>query len=831
MRIIADFHIHSKYSRATSKETDLENLDKWAKIKGIKVLGTGDFTHPQWLKEIREKLEPAEQGLYKRKGEENGTRFILTTEISNIYSKSGKTYRVHNIIFAPSLEAVEKINVQLGWIGNLKSDGRPILGLDSKELAKIVFNVSPDCVLIPAHCLLSNTIVHTKDHLLKPIQDIRKGDFVITHKNRFRRVVEIFKRPYNGKVYYIKPRNFSLGLTTTPEHPFYAIKTHKNCHWSRGICKPSHINLDDCENKYFKDYKPEWILAEKLEKGDILIYPRFLNIFQNREEIDLKEIMKEAGLEVNLSQGFIAPIGRKITQIKQFISIDKNFCKLAGYYLAEGYINNRDLIGFAFNEKEKNYIEEVIDLMRKVFGFNKKPKLKINKSGGVEILFYSKILHKTFCQLFYSSSTIKNASTKALPSWALGLSLDLQAELFKYWWRGDSGYTASRLLMNQMKIILLRMGIVPSIYVDKKDSYNSRAKHFIEKRKINARYDMYSVNKLSFYEDKFNLLQEPEFAKVAEYNKGEKYGWIDDSYIYLPIYDIKVQDYKGEVYNLEVEEDNSYVCEFATVHNCWTPWFSVFGSMSGFNSLEECFEEFTPKIFAIETGLSSDPAMNWRLSKLDKIALISNSDSHSPQRIGREANVFDCELSYRSIIEAIKSRDPSRFLYTVEFFPEEGKYHYDGHRLCKIRFSPEETKKHKGICPVCSRPLTVGVMNRVEALADRPAGFKPEGAIPFKSLVPLEEVICESLGAGPASKKVREEYKDLIEKFGSEFAVLIDVDMAQLKSAALPEIAEGISRVREGKLKVEPGYDGEYGKVRIFGEAEREEIAPQKSLF
>ncbi len=415
MRIIADFHIHSKYSRATSKETDLDNLDKWAKIKGIKALGTGDFTHPQWLKEIKDKLEPAEPGLYKRKSEENGTRFILTAEISSIYSKGGKTRRVHNIIFSPSLEAAEKINVQLGWIGNLKSDGRPILGLDCRDLARIVFNVSPDCVLIPAHA--------------------------------------------------------------------------------------------------------------------------------------------------------------------------------------------------------------------------------------------------------------------------------------------------------------------------------------------------------------------------------------------------------------------------------WTPWFSVFGSMSGFDSLEDCFEEFSSKIFAIETGLSSDPAMNWRFSRLDKIALISNSDSHSPRRIGREANVFDCELSYRGIIEAIKSRDPEKFLYTVEFFPEEGKYHYDGHRLCKIRFSPEETKKHKGICPACGRKLTMGVMYRVDELADRPNGFKPEKAVPYKSLVPLEEIIGEAFGLGVVSKKVKEEYKNIIEKFGSEFAVLIDTEMSQLKSGTLPEIAEGISRVREGNLKVEPGFDGEYGKVKIFGEKEREELASQKSLF
>jgi len=878
MKFIADLHIHSKYSRATSKDMTLEELDRWADDKGILVMATGDFTHPEWFKEIKEKLEPAEPGLFKLKSQHKKrtikgtlaeTRFFLSTEVSSIYSRptpsgiGNRVYRIHNLIFSPDIETVEKINTQLSWIGNLKSDGRPILGLDSRELAKIVLNTSPKAAIVPAHCLLPDTVVHIKDDLLKPIQDIQKGDWVITHRNRWRKVKEVFKRPYNGKVYHIKPRNFSLGLTTTSEHPFYVIKTHKNCHWSKGICKPSHIDLDDCKNKYFKDYKPQWLMANQLERGDVLIYPRFLNIFQNHEEIDLKEITKEADLEINLNQGFITPIGNRITQIKQFIPIDKNFCRLAGYYLAEGYTNSRDLIGFAFSNKEERYIKEVIDLMKIVFGFDKEPKLKINKTGGIEILFYSKILCRVFENLFYSSKEIRDASTKRLPNWALGLSLDLQVEIFRCWWRGDAGYTASRFLMDQIKIILLRLGIVPSIYVNTKDNFHRKA-HFIGDRKIKARYDIYSLNQLSFYEDKFNLLQEPEFAKVAKYNKGIKYGWIDDTYIYLPIYNIEIKNYKGEVYNLEVEEDNSYTCEFATVHNCWTPWFSVFGSMSGFDSIEECFGDYAKYIFAGETGLSSDPKMNWRLSKLDNVALISNSDSHSFQRIGREANVFDTALSYAGIIEAIKSGIPatridadkdadrrgyisinqqnqhkSVFVATIEFFPEEGKYHFDGHRLCGIVFSPEETKKHNGICPKCGKKLTIGVMNRVEELADRPE-IKTEqenyyniynNRVPYYNLIPLDEIIAEVYGVGVAAKKVKDEYENLIKTFGSELKILLEISDEEMKGKIDNKIRQAIKAVREKRLKIRPGYDGEYGKVSIFSEEEKKDLESQKKLF
>lgn len=430
MKFVGDFHIHSKYARATSPDMNLENLDEWAKIKGIKVISTGDFTHPAWFKELQEKLEPAEPGLYKLRrpkgsesrpqasglsGSESGTRFILTTEISCIYSTKGGVRKVHLILFAPSLEAVEKINTQLGWIGNLKSDGRPIIGINAKDVVKICLDASPDCMVVPAHI--------------------------------------------------------------------------------------------------------------------------------------------------------------------------------------------------------------------------------------------------------------------------------------------------------------------------------------------------------------------------------------------------------------------------------WTPWFSVFGSKSGFNSLEECFDEYTQYIYAVETGLSSDPAMNWQVSQLDSITLISNSDSHSLAKIGREANFFDTEVSYFGIADALKTKDPAKFLFTAEFFPEEGKYHYDGHRTCGVSMKPEESKKHNNICPQCKKPLTIGVLNRVAELADREEGFQPENAIPFKSMIPLEEIIADSFHVGVASKRVREEYEKLIKALGNEFDILLNIEVDALGDATSLQIAEGIVKVREGKVKIDPGYDGEYGKIKIFEKGEQENLTQQSTLF
>ncbi|MBI2263214.1 DNA helicase UvrD [Candidatus Berkelbacteria bacterium] len=257
--------------------------------------------------------------------------------------------------------------------------------------------------------------------------------------------------------------------------------------------------------------------------------------------------------------------------------------------------------------------------------------------------------------------------------------------------------------------------------------------------------------------------------------------------------------------------------------HAWTPHFSVFGSQSGFDSLEECFGENTKHIFALETGLSSDPEMNWRLTALDEISLVSFSDSHSPANLLREATVFELKKpSFFEISEALKNHQVA---YTLEFYPEEGKYHLDGHRKCGVRLEPLESRKNKNLCPVCQRPLTIGVQNRVEELADRPFGFKPPKAAPFKKLVQLTKIIAEAIGVGAGSKKVEREYQKIIQQVKSEFAVLVDLSLEDLSKIVEPKIVEGIKRTREGDLIIEPGFDGEFGKVKIF-----DNPAPEKPL-
>ena len=408
MKMIGDLHIHSRFSMATSKEGTPENLDFWARKKGISLIGTGDFTHPAWRKELRERLASEGNGLYRLKDEYvkeesrkfsgEGTHFVVSGEISSIYKKNGKTRKVHNVILLPSLEAADAMAQRLEKIGNIHSDGRPILGLDSHDLLEMMLDVCPDGILIPAHI--------------------------------------------------------------------------------------------------------------------------------------------------------------------------------------------------------------------------------------------------------------------------------------------------------------------------------------------------------------------------------------------------------------------------------WTPHFSVLGAKSGFDSVEECFEELTPYVHALETGLSSDPAMNWRISKLDCYQLVSNSDAHSPSKLGREANLLDIDCSYEGLYQAVQTGEGLEG--TVEFFPEEGKYHFDGHRKCGVSLSPVEAERLGGICPVCGKKLTMGVDHRVEQLADREEGFVKEDGKKYESLVPLPEVISACMGYSTASKKVQGCFEQMLQTLGTEFDILRNVPAEDIKSCAGERIAEGVENVRTGNVKRIPGYDGEYGKIELF---------------
>jgi DNA helicase-2/ATP-dependent DNA helicase PcrA len=268
---------------------------------------------------------------------------------------------------------------------------------------------------------------------------------------------------------------------------------------------------------------------------------------------------------------------------------------------------------------------------------------------------------------------------------------------------------------------------------------------------------------------------------------------------------------------------------FLVPAHIWTPWFSALGGQSGFDSIADCFADLAGHVFAAETGLSSDPAMNWRLSALDRYALVSNSDAHSPEKLGREASLFDCDLSYFAIRDALRDRR-EQFLGTVEFFPEEGKYHFDGHRKCEVALTPAEAAAAGHLCPRCGKRLTAGVMSRVDALADRSDGFRPAGARPFHSLVPLRELLGEVIGAGPATGRVQKAYERLLARVGPELALLTAAPCEEVAREAPPLLDEALRRMRRGEVKVRAGYDGEYGVVRVFDEDERRRLLAQTSF-
>ena len=263
----------------------------------------------------------------------------------------------------------------------------------------------------------------------------------------------------------------------------------------------------------------------------------------------------------------------------------------------------------------------------------------------------------------------------------------------------------------------------------------------------------------------------------------------------------------------------------------WTPWFSMFGSKSGFDSIEECFDDLTPHIFALETGLSSDPPMNWRVGNIDGMTLVSNSDAHSPRNLGREANLLDTDLSYPAIQNTLKTGDPKQFLGTIEFFPEEGKYHHDGHRKCDVNMTPDKSHQHHDLCPVCGKPMTLGVLHRVAELATRNEGGKPEKTHPYYHVIPLAEIISEIVGVGPKSKKVAYHYNKALETLGPELTILHDMPIEKIATAPVPFLGEAVRRMRAGQVKIIPGYDGEYGQIKVLNPEDKDRLSGQKSLF
>ncbi|MBD3345037.1 MAG: AAA family ATPase [Chitinivibrionales bacterium] len=263
----------------------------------------------------------------------------------------------------------------------------------------------------------------------------------------------------------------------------------------------------------------------------------------------------------------------------------------------------------------------------------------------------------------------------------------------------------------------------------------------------------------------------------------------------------------------------------------WTPWFSVLGSKSGFDSIEECYRDLSDHIFAVETGLSSDPPMNWRVSSLDRYTLVSNSDAHSASKLGREANRFECALSYHAVMNALRNGSKAGYRGTLEFFPEEGKYHYDGHRKCEICFAPEQSREHNGQCPSCGKKLTLGVMYRVTELADRKPGARPENAPPYTNILSLDNVLSEIMRTGPSSKRVMTQYRRLVQTLGPELEILLTIPLEEIRSHSSEILEEAISRLRNGKIHASPGFDGEFGTIKVFEKNELERIEGRISLF
>ena len=320
-----------------------------------------------------------------------------------------------------------------------------------------------------------------------------------------------------------------------------------------------------------------------------------------------------------------------------------------------------------------------------------------------------------------------------------------------------------------------------------------------------------------------SLILLPDLATVERLNQrlGRLGNIVSDG---RPILGLDAKD----LLELCLEVDPSVI--FIPAH-IWTPWFSLFGSKSGFDAIDECFAELTPHIHALETGLSSDPPMNWRLSALDRFTLVSHSDAHSPAKLAREADLLTCPPTYQDLAAALADPVGAGFHGTLEFFPDEGKYHLDGHRKCGVRLEPNETIKLKGLCPVCGKPLTVGVLSRVEELADRPMGAKPDNARHFESLIPLNELIGEVMQRGPATKGVQQAVETLLSRLGPELYVLREAPLEELKSVGGNLLSEAVQRMRQGKVITEGGYDGEFGKVHLFTPAEINELMGQQGFW
>ena len=452
MEVITDLHIHSKYARATSKNLSFENLEKYGRMKGVGLMGTGDFQHPEHRIQIDAALTEDDKGILRTK---TGYPFIWQTEISFMFTQAGKGRAIHLVIFAPNNNAADKITKYFESKGRVDYDGRPIFGMSVKQVVKDLKAIDDLIEIIPAHCLLPDEKVIC-DSKPKKISEIELGEKVLTHTGNYKKVKEVLKHHHKGKVYKIQPYYFREegGINTTSEHPFLAIKTVKNCSFVGGLCKPNSIakGHHKCTKKHYENYKPKWILAKDLEINDILLYPRIKRT-KDLDNFKVSNVIESKDYKI-LGDYIIPKKGRQDKKINNIIKVNPDFCRLIGYYLAEGYIVKKsNSIQFAFAKHEENYINDVVKLMKESFGINLSKIRKVE--GGCSLHFYSKVLVNLFDKLFYEKNRQKRAHSKKIPQWMLYLSKIKQVELFKGWWQGDAGVSNSEVLINQMKIICL----------------------------------------------------------------------------------------------------------------------------------------------------------------------------------------------------------------------------------------------------------------------------------------------------------------------------------------------------------------------------------------
>ncbi|OIO24625.1 hypothetical protein AUJ14_05845 [Candidatus Micrarchaeota archaeon CG1_02_55_22] len=775
----ADFHFHSKYSRAVSPQMTLEGLNEGARTKGLGLIGTGDFSHPAWFKELKEKLESQGNGFYKLKTmPESQILYTLTNEVATFWSTPQGQRNVHHVIHAPSLEVVEQLNEVFSKWGNLAADGRPMFARTTgAKLVEACMGVSKDILVYPAHawtpyfgvlgsksgydvvedcyedqskhiyaletgmsCYDPETEVLTRDGW-KRVADVGKSDLVCTLDSKTEKIVyqkplNLFSYSYVGKMYRVKTKR--VDLLVTPNHKLlYAPCDFRN--------KPK-LSLKKAEDLFGKSkrFKKDGIWAGS--SPDTFVLP---------------------GL--TMRHGSRHYSGTRYKQPKNVPIIP--WLKFFGFWIAEGWTTNEKngRYNIYLANSDATLLGE-FELILQEFGYH------VYKYLNRGIL----VLRVSDCQLYTYLKQFGKASEKHVPVDVKSLSKELLQIFLDYYIKGDghkygrsgkglSATTSSMRLRDDLQEIALKLGISAYYKLGRKKGTPITSLPCARGSRYLQAHDTWVV-----YFIRKNL--------HAVLPSTIKKGAASESWV----------DYAGQVYCLEVPNHVLYVRR-----NGIPVWCG-----------------------------NSDPAMNWRYSKLDRYTLLSNSDSHSnhPWRLGRECNAFNLtQPSYKEVFETIRTGDASKLVYTLETDPGYGKYHYDGHRGCKYSCGPAKTRELKGICPICRKPLTIGVESRVEELADRPVGATRKNAIPFKKILPLHELVSASMGVGLQSKAVSREGDKLIARFGTELGVLLDISEEELRKETLPKIADAVMLNRTGSINVKPGFDGEYGVLQLNGAATEDE--------